>query len=153
MHIPILHVGDSVIPGSKHPLLLKDVLYAPNLSKNLLSANKLGFDNNCFVELHPDSFLVKDRTTRATLLHGRSQGGLYPVSPQPRHPATRRHQAHLTAPSKELWHRRLGHPASPIVQAILSTNKLVSSSNKESVSHVCDACQQAKVHQLPYELS
>jgi histone deacetylase 1/2 len=52
-----------------------------------------------------------------------------------------------------LWHRRLGHPASPIGQAILSTNKLVSSPNKESVSHVCDACQQAKVHQLPYELS
>jgi hypothetical protein len=42
---------------------------------------------------------------------------------------------------------------SSVVQAIISTNKLVSSSNKELVENICDAFQQAKAHQLPYELS
>lgn len=88
-----------------------------------------------------------DRITRQIRLHGRAQGALYPVS----HPRSR--QAHLATPSKDLWHRRLGHPTSSIVQSIISNNKLVSSSNKELVEHICDACQQAKVHQLPYELS
>jgi histone deacetylase 1/2 len=148
MHIPILHVGESSLSGPNQSVLhLKNVLHTPHISKNLISANKLAFDNNCFIELHPFHFLIKDRITKQVRLHGRAQGGLYPVL----HPRSR--QAHLATPSKDLWHRRLGHPTSSIVQAIISTNKLVSSSNKKLVEHICDACQQAKAHQLPYELS
>ena len=92
-------------------------------------------------------FFVKDRTTKQIILHRRAHAGLYPV------PHTRSRQANLITPSKDLWHRRLGHPAPAIVQAIISSNKLASSSNKELVEHICDECQQAKVHQLPYQLS
>jgi hypothetical protein len=104
MHVPILHIGESSLPGSTHPLCLKNVLHAPALSKNLLSASKLAFDNHCFVELHPDCFFIKDRTTKQTRLQGRGHHGLYPV-PHPRH-----RQALHSAPSKDLWHQRLGHP-------------------------------------------
>jgi hypothetical protein len=46
----------------------------------------------------------------------------------------------------------LGHPAAPIVQKIISSFNLPChvESNKESV---CNACQQAKSHQLPYPKS
>jgi hypothetical protein len=46
----------------------------------------------------------------------------------------------------------LGHPAAPIVQKIISSFNLPChvESIKESV---CDACQQAKSHQLPYPKS
>jgi hypothetical protein len=55
-------------------------------------------------------------------------------------------------PSFARWRSRLGHPSSPIVSRVVSSNKLPCSfeSNKESV---CDACHKAKSHQLPYPKS
>jgi histone deacetylase 1/2 len=151
-HIPILHIGDSSLSGSTRNLHLSNVLHSPYISKNLLSTHKLANDNDCFVEIHPSSFCVKDLKTRATLLRGRAHGGLYPVPPHQPHHRRCLPQAHSIALSKEPWHRRLGHPAPPIVQAILQSNKLGPLQNN-GVPHVCDACQQAKLHQLPYAVS
>ena len=55
-------------------------------------------------------------------------------------------------PSREQWHSRLGHPSSPIVEKVINSFDLPCSvdSNKQSV---CDACQMAKSHQLPYSRS
>jgi histone deacetylase 1/2 len=43
----------------------------------------------------------------------------------------------------------LGHPAFPIVRRVLRDNKLLCASPSNSES-VCDSCQKAKSHQLPY---
>jgi len=58
----------------------------------------------------------------------------------------------VTMPSFERWHSRLGHPSRSIVSKVVSNYNLpcLDESNKESV---CDACQQAKSHQLPYSMS
>jgi hypothetical protein len=56
-------------------------------------------------------------------------------------------------PSTEQWHVWLGHPSFKIVGRVLSSNNLPFMSNKNSVSHVCDACQQTKSHQLPFPMS
>jgi hypothetical protein len=50
------------------------------------------------------------------------------------------------------WHSRLGHPTFPIIHRVISSNKLpcVREDREESV---CDACQQAKSHQLLYPKS
>jgi hypothetical protein len=92
MHIPISDIGDSFIPGSSNSLHLKNVPHTPKISKNLVSAHKLTNDNQCFVEVHPTSFFVKDLTTRTTLLHGKARDGLYPI-PTP----SRTHHANLAA--------------------------------------------------------
>jgi hypothetical protein len=42
-------------------------------------------------------------------------------------------------PSTSRWHDRLGHPALPIVERVLSLNKLLYDSNKGS-SSICDSC-------------
>lgn len=49
-------------------------------------------------------------------------------------------------------HRRLSHPTTPIIHRVISSFNLPChvKSNKE---YVCDACQQAKSHQLPYPKS
>jgi hypothetical protein len=54
--------------------------------------------------------------------------------------------------SMHRWHSCLGHPAFPIVEKILRSNKLphLLELNKQSL---CGACQQAKSHQLPYPVS
>jgi histone deacetylase 1/2 len=144
----ISHIGNSLISGFSRSLHLKNVLRVPRISKNLLSTHKLTLDNNAYVELHPYSFFIKDRTTKATILEGKCQGGLYPV------PAMTRCQAfHTTKPSQDIWHRRLGHPSSQVVASILRSNKLESSSFALGEPHVCNACQQANARQLPFELS
>jgi hypothetical protein len=55
----------------------------------------------------------------------------------------------VNKPSTTRWHSRLGHLALPIVARVLRDHKLpfVSDSTSESV---CDSCQKAKSHQLPY---
>lgn len=54
--------------------------------------------------------------------------------------------------SQEQWHCRLGHPSSLIVQQVLQFNQLLCSSTTTN-NPVCNACQQAKSHQLPLSSS
>ena len=50
------------------------------------------------------------------------------------------------------WHQRLGHPTNNVVTSIVRSHDLPCSSLNNS-SLVCDACQRAKSHQLPYSTS
>lgn len=76
----ISHIGHSIISDLDHSLALKNILHVPNINKHILSAHKLVYDNNAFIEFHDDAFFIKDKATKKTLLFGRSKGGLYPVS-------------------------------------------------------------------------
>jgi histone deacetylase 1/2 len=146
----IHHVGQSTIHTPCDKLLLKNILHVPDATKSLLFASKLAFDNNAFLEIHPFDFLVKERGTRRTILHGRSRHGLYPLWPRPS--SALKQAFGVNKPSTSRWHRRLGHPSSTIVQQILSHNKLPCVKDF-SLQLVCDACQKGKSHQLPYHKS
>ena len=76
-------------------------------------------------------------------------GGLYPLSVA-RRPHQRSSLSAIKVPAAQ-WHRRLGHPAHPVVNSILRTYGFVLDSNKDE--SVCDACQQAKIHQFPFQNS
>jgi transposase InsO family protein len=58
----------------------------------------------------------------------------------------------MIKPMVSLWHHRLGHKSTPVVQQVLSRHNLpfIRDLNKNVV---CDACQQGKSHQLPYPRS
>lgn len=90
--------------------------------------------------------MIKDQATRATLLEGRRRNGLYPL------PSSPSKAVYGVVPSFARWHSRLGHPSSPIVSKVISTNNLPCL-DKASNESVCDACQMAKSHQLPYNNS
>lgn len=111
--------------------------------------HKLATDNNAFLEFHPNCFFVKDQATRAIIHKGKCEG-LSPIrsSSSP----SQKHVFGATKPSVEGWHSRLGHPSFSIVDHVLRNNKLpfIKGSSKESI---CDACQRAKSHQLPYSKS
>lgn len=85
------------------------------------------------------------------MLEGRCRQGLYPL-PTSSSSTSPTKQAHAVVPSFARWHGRLGHPASPIVSRVISKNKLPCQ-GVESRESVCDACQMAKSHQLPYHKS
>ena len=128
---------------------LNNVLHVPQASKSLISAHKLAYDNHAYIETWPDFFSIKDQQTGKVLLRTRSRGGIYPLPSKPS--IHGRHVLGVSRPSSSHWHRRLGHPSFTIVSQVLKENDLPFS-NKEHES-VCDACQKAKSHQLPYSSS
>jgi histone deacetylase 1/2 len=119
----------------------------PKSQKNLLSAHKITLDNDDFIEIHPHHFVVKDQASKRRVLQGRCESGLYPI----RSLAINANKCimFLARVSKEQWHRCLGHPSSQIVSSILSLNKILFCNNLAH-AYVCNACQMAKSHQLPF---
>lgn len=139
----ISHVGNSIFHNPKRDFSVPNVLHVPSANKNLLSVPRFTAANDVFLEFHPTYFCMKDLGTKTLLLQGSCQDGLYPMMTLPQ-------VHHITKPSTSRWHHRLGHP-SFIVSRVLRDNNLSFSS--DSCDSVCDACQQAKSHQLPYSRS
>jgi hypothetical protein len=64
----IQHIGQSMVPTPSPHIILKDVLHVPHATRSLASVH-LTFENDVFLELHPNFFLIKDRHTRHTVLY------------------------------------------------------------------------------------
>jgi hypothetical protein len=145
----IHHIGHSIIHTPSHDLHLKNIFHVPEAIKSLVSTSHLARDNHAFVEYWHNSFFVKDQDTKEVLLQGRCVNGLYPL---PSSSFSLGHHVHGVAKTtSSIWHQRLGHPSSVVVHQVLRDNSIpFSESNKVSV---CDACQMAKSHQLPYPKS
>jgi histone deacetylase 1/2 len=146
--LSISHIGHSTLAGSS--LKLQNILHVPHISKHLLSVYGLVSDNDVFIEFHRHFFCVKDKVTRRILLHGRSQGGLYPI-PFSRASSSPRHALSSVKATSSQWHQRLGHPTNKVVQNLVKTYDLPCVPSDTSL--ICDACQRAKSHQLPYNVS
>jgi hypothetical protein len=147
MHVA--HVGNSIIPTPSRDIHLKQVLHVPHTSKNLVSIRRLTYDNNVSIEFHPFSFLIKDRATRKIIMRGRCHRGLYPL-PSLEHSSSRCVLS-VTKPLVSRWHGRMGHPSYATVHKVLISNNLGFS--RKSNNGVCNACQQATSHQLPFPKS
>jgi histone deacetylase 1/2 len=120
----ITHIGRVICHTPERKLFLNNVLHVPSATKNLVSVHKLASDNNAYLEFHSNRFLIKDQTTKKTLLEGTCKGGLYPLPA-----AALKNKQVLSAsssahPSLERWHHRLGHPSFNIVQQVVNKNKL-----------------------------
>jgi hypothetical protein len=55
-------------------------------------------------------------------------------------------------PFHDRWHNRLGHPSIAMVQRVIGESNLPCLA-QEVKDSVCNTCQQAKIHQLPYPIS
>jgi hypothetical protein len=148
MHIK--HIGHSIIRTPGRDLSLNNILHVPKSTKNLAYIHHIASDNNVFFKLHPDFFLIKDRESRRTLMGGSSKGGLYPISCSTSTSSSSKQVFNVSKVPMSRWHA--GHPSSTIVRFVLNKNSLPFSSNLSPES-VCDVCQQAKCHQLPYPIS
>jgi hypothetical protein len=145
----ISNIDHATLHSPNRNLYLKNVLHVPSADRNLVSVHRIASDNNISLEFHPTFFLIKDRATKTTLRRGRCEGGLYPLELSQERSSRSKHVFGVSKPSTSRWHSHLGHPAFPIVERVLRNNKLpfVSDGSSESV---CDSCQRAKSHQLPY---
>ncbi|KAJ0981423.1 hypothetical protein J5N97_009678 [Dioscorea zingiberensis] len=148
--MPISHIGQTHIPTSNRSLKLQNILHVPSAHRNLISVHRLTSDNNVYLEFHPNYFLVKDRATKKLLLQGKCEKGLYPLMTSSS-VLSKTAFTGVKVP-QDLWHCRLGHPSSAIVDRVIHSNDLPVISNK-GIPHVCNVCQEAKSHQLPFSIS
>lgn len=93
---------------------------------------------------------AQDRVTRKLLLQDKCEGGLYPLVTSS--VALSKRALTSVKVTQDLWHCRLGHPSSAIIHHVLHKNNLPVAPDK-TASHVFNACQEGKSHQLPFHLS
>jgi hypothetical protein len=144
----ISHSGYGLLPTPSRNFNLFSLFHVPQIQKNLISVNQFTRDNHVFIEYHPTFFCVKDLPTRQLLLQGPSKFVLYPWSSS-NAPSSKSLAAFIGEKvSLDQWHLRLGHPASPIVNKVIQSNKLPVPSSKSS--SFCSPCQQGKSHCLHF---
>lgn len=148
--LPILHIGSSHLHSSHKTFSLSNILHVPEIKKNLLSVQKFCLDNNVFFEFHSSFFVVKDESTRTTLLTGPSEHGLYSLHLP---------QLHSIPPvafsaaraSSTTWHRRLGHPNQSLFNFMLSSLSLPVTN--KTLSTFCSSCHLGKSSKLHLPVS
>jgi hypothetical protein len=122
-------------------LLLKDILHCPYASTNLISINKFCIDKNCWFALTGSNFIVKENLTGSVLLQGPNENGLYPI---PLHQKSlnkwKGFEAYIGVKTTHLvWHQRLGHPSTSVVQHLLKNQQLPFTGSLDK-TRVCEAC-------------
>lgn len=117
--LPITHFGTSYIHNPSRSFILRNVLYVPIASKNLISVHQFTKANNVSLEFFPDYFLVKDHITGAPVAQGPCSDGVYHIQPllTSSEPKT---TALGVRTSPHHWHARLGHPSQRTSSLILS---------------------------------
>ena len=144
--ISVVAKGSSNIPVPLPPLALNNILYAPQIIKNLVSVRKFTKDNHVSIRFDPLGFSVKDLHSGSHVMRCNSSGDLYPLCPSSSTSSSS--QVSLAAISSGLWHNRLGHPGPSVLQ-YLSKNKSIQC-NKEPTSTFCYSCQTGKHVRLPF---
>lgn len=133
----ISSIGSSQL--SPH-ITLSNVLHVPSIKRNLLSVSKLTHDHHCSIEFFPHGLFVKDLCSGRILMKGHLKDGIYVLDGAPSSPVCQL----LQTTSSQLWHRRLGHPSTPVLpHALAFTSIPLPRSNKQDV---CSACQHGNLH-------
>ena len=146
--LPILHTGSSTLSNPTRNMSLQNILYVPDIDKNLISVYRLCNTNGVSVEFSPASFQVKDLSTGVPLLKGRTKNELYQWPIQHSHPT-----AMLTSSNPKTsfssWHSLLGHPSFSILNTIVSQFSLptIACSSKHLS---CSDCLIYKSHKQPF---
>jgi hypothetical protein len=137
---PIKGVGESTYKLDSRTLMkMKDVLYVPSLTKNLLSISPL--DKKGFRVAFIDGEVLiwpKGKTIEDAIVIGTEEGGLYKLKGHSDAALT-----HSIESPCELWHRRLAHIN---YKALPYVSKAVRGLPKFKVDHegVCKGCAQGK---------
>ncbi|KAI3730926.1 hypothetical protein L1987_62107 [Smallanthus sonchifolius] len=145
MTIPVLGQGNHTLPPPFPPLKLNNVLYAPQLIKNLISVRRLTTDNLISIEFDPFGFLVKDLKTKAPILRCNSSGDLYPLTTPLQSLSSQ--PSTFAAITQDRWHQRLGHPGQHLLHPLKSSSCI----DFGKPSHIiCQSCVFGKGVKLPF---
>ncbi|KAM2672155.1 hypothetical protein EV1_007888 [Malus domestica] len=151
----ISHTGSALLRTANAAFKLNNVLFVPKASHNLRSVYRFVHNNWCSLTFDPFGFYVKDLRTGRTLFQGPSEGGLYPfywnASNGVSGIAISPHALMIAKADIHIWHRRLGHPSSIVLNKVVKHSNLpiVGSVHKQSF---CSDCQLGKASRLPFSV-
>jgi hypothetical protein len=124
---------------------MKDVLYVPGWTKNLLSISALEKKGFRIVFIDGEVLMwTKGKTMKEAIVNGKEEGGLYKLKGHSEVAMT-----HAIENPCELWHRRLAHIN---YKALPYVCKAVTGLPKLRVDHegVCNGCAQGKNIKNPF---
>jgi transposase InsO family protein len=125
--------------------VLKNVLYVPGLTCNLISVSQLVDHSKCIVKFTDNICVMQDRTSRMLIGAGERRDGLYHFQGIPRIKAMKVEKVEFL----DILHQRLGHPSMKVTKLIP-----VGGSNKNSsLNKCCDVCQRAKQTRETFSVS
>lgn len=169
------HAGEMLIEvsnkhGEKREILLRDVLFVPNLDEDLLSENAItrsGRFQITSTKDHADIFdMVENEITFSAERQGDAkfvhympileedncnQGAAYPVQPPEPSPQTSSSETEENPISEEqwLWHRRLGHISGKYLKLLMSRADGIPKLNiSDDTFRHCPTCLAAKSTEL-----
>lgn len=131
------YVGDVYIDDD---LLLRNVLYIPAFSYNLLSVSALLKDSRFSINFSNTGCCLQDKLRMRTIGSVSCVDGLYLLHPPDR---IAQFSAVVCSVSANLWHKRLGHPSFARLKLLQSA--LQFSNNDSHVCHVCPLAKQRKL--------
>ncbi|KAH9672345.1 hypothetical protein KPL70_017686 [Citrus sinensis] len=133
-NVTIANTKGTVVLASH--LRLNNVLFMPSLTCNLISVSQLIRDVNCFIQFYDQLCVIQDRITRMLIGAGEQREGLYYFWDI----GSASGLSSVANRACDLWHRRLGHPSSKVVQLL----PFIDSASCLSSFQNCDVCFRAK---------
>ncbi|GJU70635.1 retrotransposon protein, putative, ty1-copia subclass [Tanacetum coccineum] len=133
-------------------MVMAGTMVVVHVAKNSATTGSYNNDANWYIDTGATYHFTSDldRLSVHERYHCKDQvqvaNGVVPIS---RFSSTPHHAASSVKVSPSQWHHRLSHPTLAVVKSISKSNKLGCSFN--TISSICDACQRAKSHQLPYD--
>lgn len=128
------------VEGIENRITISGVLLVPDLNVNLLSVGKLE-TSGCKIVFEKGKVTISKNNN--PLAVGNRRGRMYEVIA--RKPTE---MISLTAETKEIWHKRLGHPSDSSLEKL--ENLVTGITNSKLDSNVCGICMQGKQCKLPH---
>ncbi|KAG7599411.1 Reverse transcriptase RNA-dependent DNA polymerase [Arabidopsis suecica] len=125
-------------------LKLSAVYLVDELKCHLISVSQLTRDSGCVFQITDRLCVVQERISRTVIGAGEQRNGLYFFRGVAVASAVQR----MALQPLELWHKRLGHPSSTILNLLQ-----LSSSSSSFDSHSCEICIRAKHSRDSFPLS
>jgi hypothetical protein len=151
--LAIANTGSAILSSPNSQFHLKNVLHCPKAAANLISIQRFCLDNDCIFILTATHYFILDLQTQTLLLEGESENGMYPLrfgKEKKTHKSNKPFTAMLGIRTSSLvWHHRLGHPSSEIVNRVINNNKLPISSSDLNTT-LCSSCQMGKGKKQPF---
>lgn len=144
--LQIKHTGSGTVNTPTHHFSLSNILHVSSLTTNLIYVNKFTKDNNYIVSFDAQWFFIQDKTTNRLIHQGSSRNGLYHL-PKTKDATSFSSQPQALSTRKiidSVWHNRLGHPSSLVLNSILTLVHVPLNSSTGKFD--CNNCALAKCH-------
>ena len=146
--VSITHTGTVHI---SHKLILHHVLHVPDFKFNLISVSTLVKTISCSAHFYVDCCLIQELSQGLMIGRGRIHHNLYILDKEnaslsPSFPAACSFTGSVV--SGDIWHQRLGHPSSLVLQKLVSS--IPSFKSLQFDNSACSICPLAKQKRLAF---